>query len=113
MACSNREIEASLIQGLFTEVWAELGSDQGMMKHLKTSNSKEPCPTSWLEGPRGEVATRTWRENSLCSYGKGLPDKLRPLERTQATGSVGRQPGDKICRPRFSPLRLGLMPPIG
>ena len=50
MAHSNREIEGTLIQGLFTEVWVELGSDQGMMKHLKTSNSREPYTTSRLEG---------------------------------------------------------------
>ena len=58
MAHSNREIEASLIQGLFTEVRAELGSDQGMMKHPRTSSSQEPCSTSRLEGLREEVATR-------------------------------------------------------
>ena len=57
MAPSNREIEASLIQGLFTEVQAELGRDQGMMKHLRTSSSQEPCSTSRLKGLR-EVAIR-------------------------------------------------------
>ena len=77
MAHSNREIEASLIQRLFTEVWAKLGSDQRMMKHLRTSNSRVPWTTSRLERLRGKVVTRSWRENSLCSYGIGLPDKLR------------------------------------
>lgn len=65
MAQSNREIEASLIQGLFTEVWAETASDRGLMKHLGISSSREPCSPSGLEGLREEVATGLERGFSL------------------------------------------------
>lgn len=78
MAHSNREFEATLGQGLFTEVWAELESDEGMMKHLRTNSSRRSCfwarRSKRRRGPQnleGEFSLKRWER-------RGQPVKLRP-----------------------------------